>query len=91
LRRGQYDFTTSSFGSLRPILPVEIFDRVMPLDIQPFFLLRALLTKDTDQARSLGCLELDEEDLALLSFVSPSRHDFGSILRETLTLIEREG
>ncbi len=91
VRHGKFSFTTSTYGSLRPLVSVESFEKVMPLDIEPFFLLRALLTKDTEQSQALGCLELDEEDLALLSFVSPSKHDFGSILRETLTLIEKEG
>ena len=91
IRHGEFAFTTSTYGSRRPLVSVESFEKVMPLDIEPFFLLRALLTKDTEQAQALGCLELDEEDLALISFVSPSKHDFGLILRETLTLIEKEG
>ena len=91
IRHGEFAFTTSTYGSRRPLVSVESFEKVMPLDIQPFFLLRALLTKDTEQAQALGCLELDEEDLALLSFVSPSKHDFGSVLRETLMQIEKEG
>ena len=91
ISHGEFSFTTSTYGSGRPLVSVESFEKVMPLDIEPFFLLRALLTKDTEQAQALGCLELDEEDLALISFVSPSKHDFGSILRETLTLIEKEG
>ena len=36
-------------------------------------------------------LALDEEDLALCSFVCPSKHDFGPVLRENLETIEREG
>ena len=41
----------------------------MPLDILPTLLLRDLIVGDTDSAQALGCLELDEEDLALCSFV----------------------
>ena len=63
----------------------------MPLDIEPTYLLRALLIGDTDQAQALGALELDEEDLALCTFVDPGKHDFGPALREILTRIEREG
>ena len=54
-------------------------------------LLKSLLIKDTDQAQALGCLELDEEDLALCSFVCPGKNDFGPMLRDTLTTIETEG
>lgn len=53
--------------------------------------LRALLVRDTDSAQALGCLELDEEDLALCSFVCPSKYDFGPLLRDNLEHIEREG
>ena len=53
--------------------------------------LRELVTGDTDLAQSLGCLELDEEDLALCTFVDPGKHDFGIALRQNLTQIEKEG
>ena len=63
----------------------------MPLDILPTQLLRAILVKDTDSAQQLGVLELDEEDLALCSFVCPGKYDYGPILRENLEQIEKEG
>jgi len=50
-----------------------------------------LVVGDTETAQRLGCLELDEEDLALCSFVCLSKYDFGPYLRETLDSIEREG
>ncbi|MCA9320529.1 MAG: NADH:ubiquinone reductase (Na(+)-transporting) subunit A, partial [Planctomycetes bacterium] len=65
--------------------------RVMPLDVLATFLLRALIVGDTDQAQALGCLELDEEDLALCSFVCPGKYDYGPLLRRALTQIEKEG
>ena len=63
----------------------------MPLDIIPTFLLRALITGDTDQAQQLGCLELDEEDLALCTFVCPGKYEYGPILRKRLHQIELDG
>jgi Na+-transporting NADH:ubiquinone oxidoreductase subunit A len=63
----------------------------MPLDILPTQLLRALLVGDTDTAQGLGCLELDEEDLALCSFVCPGKIDYGALLRVCLERIEKEG
>ncbi len=47
-----------------------------------------LIVGDTEQAQALGCLELDEEDLALCTFVCPGKYDYGTILRENLTRIE---
>ena len=87
----RFDITTSQNGSPRAIVPIGVFEKVMPLDILPTPLLKALLVKDSDSAQQLGCLELVEEDLALCSFVDPGKHDFGPVLRTNLTQIEREG
>jgi len=85
------NLTTSQNGSPRAMVPVGVFETVMPLDILPTQLLRALVVKDTDAAQALGCLELDEEDLALCSFVCSGKFDYGPILRANLTQIEKEG
>jgi len=90
-RKRRFDLTTSQNGSPRAMVPIGSYERVMPLDILPTQLLRAILIGDTDVAQQLGCLELDEEDLALCSFVCPGKHDFGPLLRESLEQIEKEG
>lgn len=82
---------TSSHGSLRAMVPIGAFEKVMPLNINATWLLRSLLTEDTDLAQQLGCLELDEEDLALCSFVCSGKMDYGTHLRQTLQKIEKEG
>ncbi|WP_432734837.1 Na(+)-translocating NADH-quinone reductase subunit A [Maridesulfovibrio sp. FT414] len=87
----RFDMTTLLGGSHRAIFPTGAYEQVMPLDILPTYLVRALAVMDTDQAQALGCLELDEEDLALLSFVDCGKNDFGLMLREVLTQIEKEG
>ncbi len=84
-------FSTSQNGRFTGMIPIRIFEKVMPLDILPSPLFRALMVKDTDQAQALGCLELDEEDLALSSFVCPAKYDYGKVLRINLDQIEREG
>lgn len=90
-KQAKFDFTTTQNGSPRAMVPMGVYERVMPLDILPTQLLRALLTKDTDLAQALGCLELDEEDLALCTFVCPSKYEFGPMLRQNLIQIEKEG
>jgi len=87
----KFDFNTSTHGEKRAIIPNYSYERVMPLDILPLFLLRALAVDDVEEAENLGCLELDEEDLALCAFVCPSKLEFGPLLRRNLTLIEKEG
>lgn len=88
-RRGR--FSTALHGSAAAFVPTPAFERVMPLDMLPVPLLRALIVGDTDRAEALGCLELDEEDLALLSYVCPGKHDYGPLLRSVLARIEKEG
>ena len=91
-RRGaRFGLTTSQQGSPRAMVPVGSFSRVMPLDILPTILLRSLIVGDTDKAQGMGCLELDEEDLALCTYVCPSKYEYGAALRAALTHIEREG
>jgi Na+-transporting NADH:ubiquinone oxidoreductase subunit A len=87
----RYDFTTTTHGAHRAMVPIGLFEKVMPLDIVPTFLLRALLMDDLERAEALGCLELDEEDLALCSFVSPGKEDYGPALRRNLFEIWKEG
>ncbi|NOT85453.1 MAG: Na(+)-translocating NADH-quinone reductase subunit A [Methylococcaceae bacterium] len=86
-----FPLTTDKNGSNRAIVPVGVYETVMPLDILPTPLLKALVVGDSDQAQLLGCLELNEEDLALCTFVDPGKHDFAPVLRANLTKIEKEG
>ena len=87
----QFSFSTTTNGSERAMVPVGAYERVMPLDILPTQLLRSLIVEDTEQAQLLGCLELDEEDLALCTFVCSGKYEYGPILRSNLTRIEKEG
>ena len=87
----RFRFTTTTNGSPRAMVPIGLFERVMPLDIMPTFLLRALIVGDVERAEQLGVLELDEEDLALCTYVCPGKTNYGPILRKNLEIIEKEG
>ena len=87
----KFDLGSSTHGSPRALVPTGSFEEITPLDILPTQMLRALLSKDTDTAQALGCLDLAEEDMATYTFVSPGKIDFGSVLRDNLDQIEREG
>lgn len=86
-----FPLTTDKNGSNRAIVPVGVFESVMPMDILATPLLKAMVVGDTDQAQLLGCLELNEEDVSLFTFVDPGKHDFAPVLRANLTKIEKEG
>ena len=85
------DFSTSTNGSPRAMVPIGTYDAVVPMDILATQLLRSLLVGDIENAINLGCLELDEEDVALCTYSCPGKYEFGPVLREMLTQIEREG
>ncbi|MBU2492895.1 MAG: Na(+)-translocating NADH-quinone reductase subunit A [Bacteroidetes bacterium] len=87
----KFNFNTSTNGGERAIVPIGSYEQVMPLDILPTYLLRSLAVNDVEEAEKLGVLELDEEDLALCTYVCPSKLDHGHALRRNLTLIEKEG
>ncbi len=92
LSKGQkFALTTSTGGSERAMVPLGTYEKVMPLDILPTQLLRSLIIRDTDQAQRLGALELEEEDVALCTFVCPGKYEYGTLLRDNLTTIQREG
>ncbi len=86
-----FNFTSALNGGHRAMVPIGAYERVMPLDIIPTLLLRDLAAGDTDSAQALGCLELDEEDLALCTFVCPGKNEYGPMLRAALDKIEKEG
>lgn len=84
-------FDTDQNGRATALVPIDAFERLIPMDVLTQPLLRALLIKDTDRAQALGALELDEEDLELCSFICPGKNDYGAVLRANLEQIEREG
>ncbi|OHX37733.1 NADH:ubiquinone reductase (Na(+)-transporting) subunit A [Methylomonas sp. LWB] len=86
-----FPLTTDKNGSNRAIVPVGVYESVMPMDILATPLLKAIVVGDTDTAQALGCLELNEEDVSLFTFVDPGKHDFAPVLRANLTKIEKEG
>jgi len=90
MRHASLALNTTTNGGHRAMVPIGSYERVMPLDLMPTFLLRALLMGQDERAEKLGVLELDEEDLALCTFVCPGKAEYGPLLRQALTRIEKE-
>ena len=86
-----FDFTTSQNGELRAMVPLNAWEKVLPMNIYPNPLYRAILAKDIEEMEKLGIWECDDEDFALCSFACPSKIDVGAVIRDGLDLIEREG
>ncbi|MEM1377378.1 MAG: Na(+)-translocating NADH-quinone reductase subunit A [Pseudomonadota bacterium] len=91
IARKLYPLTSNLNGGRRAMVPTGTFEQLMPQDFLPTQLLRSLLVMDTDQAQALGVLELDEEDLGLVTFACPAKYEYGLALRDCLTKIEKEG
>ena len=86
----EFPISSTTGGSARSIIPLGIYEEMMPMDILATQLLRALVVSDFDACIELGCLELDEEDVSLFTFSCPGKYEYGPYLRDILTRIEKE-
>jgi Na+-transporting NADH:ubiquinone oxidoreductase subunit A len=89
--KAAYDLDARIHGGVRAIVNIGQWESVMPLDIHPTFLVRAIQAGDLEEAINLGLLEVTEEDVALCSFVDPCKIEVGAIIRRGLDLYEKEG
>lgn len=86
-----FSFTTKQNGSHRALVPIDAWENVLPMDVLPNPLYRAILAADIDEMEKLGIWECDEEDFALCSFACPSKIDLGATIRDGLDLMWLEG
>lgn len=89
-RAHRFAFSTTTNGSPRAMVPIGTYERVLPFDLLPTFLLRALIIRDDARAAELGALELDEDDVALATYVCPGKYEYGPLLRAALDRIHKE-
>jgi Na+-transporting NADH:ubiquinone oxidoreductase subunit A len=86
-----FNFNTAQNGELRAMVPINVWEKVLPMDVYPNALYRAILAQDIEEMEQLGMWECDDEDFALCSFACPSKIDVGSVIRDGLNLLEAEG
>ena len=86
----EFKFNVSMNGGNRAIVPVASYQEIMPLNILTTQLLKSLVTFDIELGEKLGVLELAPEDLALASYVCPSKYDYQSILDANLEKMYEE-
>jgi len=86
-----FNFNTAQNGELRAMVPINAWEKVLPMDVHPNALYRAILAQDIEEMEQLGMWECDDEDFALCSFACPSKIDVGSVIRDGLNLLEAEG
>ena len=84
----EYKIDTNTHGEERPFVVTGAFEKVLPMDILPTYLFKAILAADYDEMEALGIFELIEEDVALCEFIDPSKNDLQEILRDGIELIK---
>ena len=77
-------------GGRRAMIMSEQYDKVMPMDILPEYLIKAILARDIDQMERLGIYEVAPEDFALCEYVDPSKLELQKIVREGLDYLRKE-
>lgn len=86
-----YKLDTNMHGEERAFVMTGQYDKVLPMNIYPVFLLKAILAKDIERMEALGIYEVSEEDFALCEFVCTSKIDVQKIVAEGLEYIRLEG
>ena len=81
---------TNLNGGHRALIVTGLFDKYLPMDIYPMYLLKAIIAGDIDKMENLGIYEVVEEDLALCEFVDPSKTEIQSIVRDGINLMIKE-
>jgi len=82
----EYVLDTSTNGEPRAFVITGAFEKVMPMDILPMQLIKAIMAEDYDEMEALGIFEVAEEDLALCEFIDVSKHDIQALVRKGINL-----
>ncbi|MFD2202347.1 Na(+)-translocating NADH-quinone reductase subunit A [Shivajiella indica] len=83
----EYVVDTNTHGEERPFVVTGVFEKVLPMDILPTYLFKAIISEDFDEMEELGIYELIEEDVAICEFVDPSKNELQGILRNGIELL----
>lgn len=86
----EYDLDARIKGGRRNMIMSNEYDRVLPMDIMPEFLIKAIIAGDIDRMEQLGIYEVAPEDFALCEFVCSSKQELQRIVREGLDLLRAE-
>ena len=84
-------FDTRINGSRRAIIPFGRWEKMLPMDIIPDFLVKSILAKDIEDMEKYGIYECDHEDFSLCAYACQSKVEVSKIIKEGLELMEKEG
>ena len=86
----KYKVDTNTNGGQRAFVVSDVYGKVLPMDIYPVYLLKAILAEDIDKMEQLGIYEVIEEDLALCEYVCPSKIDIQDIVAKGIATMIKE-
>jgi Na+-transporting NADH:ubiquinone oxidoreductase subunit A len=86
----EFEFDARVLGGVRAIIMSGEYDKVLPMDILPEFLIKAMITGNIDKMEALGAYEIAPEDVALCEFVCTSKLPLQSIVRNALDNMRKE-
>lgn len=86
----KFDADTNTNGEPRAFVMTGQYEAMLPMNIYPQLLMKAIITKDIDRMEGLGIQELAEEDIALCEFACTSKQPLQSLLREGLDMLHSE-
>ena len=89
--RKEYIKDTRIHGGKRAFIQTGDYEKMLPMDIYPAYLVKSIMAGEIEDMLSLGLLEVDDEDFALCTYICPSKIDFGIHIRQGLDILEREG
>lgn len=87
LNKGGFKVDTNTHGEERPFVVTGVFEKVLPMDILPTYLFKAIVTEDFDEMEELGLYEVIEEDVAICEFVDPSKNEIQDLVRHGIELL----
>ena len=86
----QYNLDTNTHGEKRAYVVTGTFEKLVPMDILPLQLIKAILAENIELMEELGIYEVAEEDFALCEFADTSKTDIQAIIRKGLDLMVQE-
>ena len=86
----KYSLDTNLNGGERAFVVTGAYEKVLPMDILPMYLFKAILAEDIDKMEQLGIYEIIEEDVALCEFVCPSKTDIQDIVTRGISIMIKE-
>ena len=86
----EYDIDTNFHGGHRAFVVTGHYENVLPMDIYPIHLVKAILAGDVELMENLGIYEVAEEDFALCEYIDPSKTEIQEIIRSGINLMIKE-